>query len=457
MKSKAKKPASSSAMAAVDDPRFQRVHTDPRFMRMRKDQMKVNIDDRFKSMLDARSGFHDAAPVDKYGRMVKPSKKNDLKRFYRLDKAEKQKQQRDEEQEEDTEDAKAADEEDVDDEGITKTEQQDKDVDEGEDEDEDEDDEEEEDDDDDEDLQYVAGHDLARGTGLVESSDEEDDDEDELDPIEKEVEELMKIGPYAEVSAPKGDETRRFAAVNMDWDNIKRLLHRPPPHLPTPPIRHKSPSTLQNAPHMGRRRSRPYQNDLANMDFNAYVASASESEGDEDLQAGNAFGGGSDDDEELEEEDEEASVEDAEGDEKKKKGGKAMSSREKYRALLLSGLGSGGTNPTGADDDDDEAPQGDMEVTFTPGLVSNISKALERKKAEKDKKAKGGETVFETYLRERKEKKKARKKGQVNGKQHRGDDEEEDDEGEGESGNGHGLRDDADSNSDMDSFNAASA
>ncbi|KAJ3080989.1 hypothetical protein HK102_002660 [Quaeritorhiza haematococci] len=97
-----------------------------------------------------------------------------------------------------------------------------KDVEEAEDEDKDEDDDEEEADDD-EDLQHVAGHDLVRGTRLVESSDEENDDEDELVPIEnfKELEEMMKIRPYAEVKAPKGDETRRFAAVNMNWDNIK--------------------------------------------------------------------------------------------------------------------------------------------------------------------------------------------------------------------------------------------
>jgi len=49
----------------------------------------------------------------------------------------------------------------------------------------------------------------------------------------------------------------------------------------------------------------------------------------------------------------------------------------------------------------------DMEITFTPGL-SELGSDLLKKKEQKDKTR--GETVFETYLREKNEKKKERKK-----------------------------------------------
>lgn len=69
--------------------------------------------------------------------------------------------------------------------------------------------------------------------------------------------------------------------------------------------------------------------------------------------------------------------------------------RDKYRALLVSGNGS----------DEEDAEHGDvqdMEVTFNTGL-EDISKHIMEKK---DKKS---ETVWEAYLRKRREKRKARK------------------------------------------------
>ncbi|KAL8473905.1 hypothetical protein ACS0TY_030679 [Phlomoides rotata] len=69
--------------------------------------------------------------------------------------------------------------------------------------------------------------------------------------------------------------------------------------------------------------------------------------------------------------------------------------RDKYRALFESGDGS--------DEDEDEEGQ-DMEVTFSTGL-EDISKRILEKKNKKS------ETVWDAYLRKRKEKKKASKKG----------------------------------------------
>jgi hypothetical protein len=59
--------------------------------------------------------------------------------------------------------------------------------------------------------EFEPGVDYARGEGLVESSDEE---------IEMEIEEEGE-GPWADENIPTGDETHRFAVVNMDWDHVK--------------------------------------------------------------------------------------------------------------------------------------------------------------------------------------------------------------------------------------------
>lgn len=57
-------------------------------------------------------------------------------------------------------------------------------------------------------------YDPMRGKGVIGSSDESSTDEEE-DEEEEEQEEETKV--------PEGEPTRRIAAVNMDWDNIKAV------------------------------------------------------------------------------------------------------------------------------------------------------------------------------------------------------------------------------------------
>ncbi|KAL4342663.1 hypothetical protein S245_035635 [Arachis hypogaea] len=87
---------------------------------------------------------------------------------------------------------------------------------------------------------------------------------------------------------------------------------------------------------------------------------------------------------------------------------KKAKKREKYRALLQAGDGSEG-------DSEEDGPQ-DMEVTFNTGL-EDISKHI------MEKKDKQSETVWEAYLRKRREKKRARK----NKSQYSSDDDSSDD------------------------------
>ncbi|CAO3622636.1 unnamed protein product [Mucor hiemalis] len=73
--------------------------------------------------------------------------------------------------------------------------------------------------------------------------------------------------------------------------------------------------------------------------------------------------------------------------------------REKYRKLL------GGSNKSAYEDKADEDEEGDMEITFTPGLSEAAGAAVKNMGAEPERE----ETSIETYLRKQKEKRKAKK------------------------------------------------
>lgn len=91
--------------------------------------------------------------------------------------------------------------------------------------------------------------------------------------------------------------------------------------------------------------------------------------------------------------DESESDDSEEGDDTEDKSAKRKKKQDAYRALLQSGEGSDGNN-----EDDDQ----DMEVTFNTGLEDLSKRILE-------KKDKQSETVWEAYLRKKREKKKSRK------------------------------------------------
>lgn len=90
--------------------------------------------------------------------------------------------------------------------------------------------------------------------------------------------------------------------------------------------------------------------------------------------------------------DESGSDDSEEGDDTEDKSAKRKKKQDTYRALLQSGEGSDGN------EDDDQ----DMEVTFNTGLEDLSKRILE-------KKDKQSETVWEAYLRKKREKKKSRK------------------------------------------------
>ncbi|WBW71890.1 pre-rRNA processing protein Esf1 [Schizosaccharomyces osmophilus] len=184
----------------VNDPRFQSVHSDPRFSKVRRGNLKVKVDERFKSLKDDKD-FKTSASVDKYGRRINQDKSTkEIERLYDVEdedsSSEKSESGSDEENENENEDEKEADEEE---EGSVESESSD----------EEEDDEEE------------PVFDPARGEGIVGASESEESDEESENEVQPEVTELA--GLESEDRIPRGNETSRIAVVNMDWDNIEAV------------------------------------------------------------------------------------------------------------------------------------------------------------------------------------------------------------------------------------------
>lgn len=104
------------------------------------------------------------------------------------------------------------------------------------------------------------------------------------------------------------------------------------------------------------------EQDIEEMDFNAYLASSDDDDDDDDNEDVDAL-------------------------------------REKYRKLL--------ENSDNAFDGHDHAEEGDMEVTFAPGLTEAAEEAV-NKRLHGDEENKD-ETTLEKYMRKQREKRKAKK------------------------------------------------
>ncbi|KAI9138893.1 hypothetical protein BKA69DRAFT_1089162 [Paraphysoderma sedebokerense] len=213
-KSKSKKDSSKSnphvefemnSIPITTDSRFSHVHNDPRFMRPKKKDTKVKIDKRFREKLETlgQEMSKSGPKVDKYGRPLAQSKEEDLKRFYRMNDSDDDSESdgdiendetvqdrveahQSESASEDDLEVRASDSETDGDESAV-----------------------------DEEVDDEATFDPARGEGLIESS------SDEEEHFDFDAEGSMEEESEDEDNVPIGDETRRFAVVNMDWDNLK--------------------------------------------------------------------------------------------------------------------------------------------------------------------------------------------------------------------------------------------
>ena len=157
-----------------NDPRFAVLQNDPRYRLPSRKQTRIKLDSRFAHVLkDSR--FTQKAQVDRYGRPLSDTAgRKELERFYRLD-----------------------EDRDVDDDDEVERE-----------------------------LKRVEargdeGYDPARQGGFQESSSSEDESSDEEEEDVEEQSHLSEGKEKDEVST--NDVTRRLAAVNMDWDNIRAV------------------------------------------------------------------------------------------------------------------------------------------------------------------------------------------------------------------------------------------
>ncbi|CBQ67586.1 related to ESF1-18S rRNA factor, nucleolar protein involved in pre-rRNA processing [Sporisorium reilianum SRZ2] len=255
------------------DPRFAKVHTDPRFLKPKRDDTKVVVDERFKGLFeDDKSSGKKGKKTDKYGRKIGKgqSDADQMKRFYRLEDVDLAAEEEDSENDAD---GGAVDyargEGDLESSSEEESSDDEKDDDESGDSDSEEDDSEEddvmigpssvldrerrkkaarsarfddEDDDDDDGLgsdigdidldedvdeavyaQLDAQAERAIAEGGIEDDDESDSDADASASRKKGKgkEKARKKPKTSKQKIPRGDDTCRLAAVNLDWDHVR--------------------------------------------------------------------------------------------------------------------------------------------------------------------------------------------------------------------------------------------
>eukprot|EP00743_Colponemidia_sp_Colp-15_P005405 GILK01005810.1.p1 GENE.GILK01005810.1~~GILK01005810.1.p1 ORF type:complete len:778 (-),score=263.36 GILK01005810.1:116-2449(-) len=213
--------------AVISDPRFARVHSDPRFMRVPKKHRKVTIDSRFKSMFED-DNFTSTNIVDKYGRAMKKAPAENLKKYYRLEGEDEEDDRKpavgddvDSEEEEEEEEQiethitpkgkhqKASSESKKTKKMVKRQESSDEEEEEEQQEEEGEGNEEEEEEDED------KGTPSGFVWNEVSSSEEEDEAVEDAD---------LGVDLYqAEDDIPTGEETKRLAVMNCDWDKVKAV------------------------------------------------------------------------------------------------------------------------------------------------------------------------------------------------------------------------------------------
>ncbi|KAI7332350.1 hypothetical protein KC315_g4704, partial [Hortaea werneckii] len=173
------------------DPRFAALANDPRYRLPGKKESRTAVDPRFGRLFTDQE-FRKKASVDRYGRKVKPEAgKKELEKLYRLEKDDhKPKAQGDKK-------AGKAEREVVGSDGDS-----------------------EEEGSEDAEKERVERRDPAREGGFSASESEEENSSEEESDEEADLAEDT-AGQEQTEDIPLGEVTRRIAAVNMDWDNIR--------------------------------------------------------------------------------------------------------------------------------------------------------------------------------------------------------------------------------------------
>lgn len=192
---------------AMDDPRFSKVFSDPRFRAVKRKDLKVALDDRFNKK-DLKKEFtllKSTAKVDKYGRKIGKddgsSVMDNLDKYYKeeTEDAEEEENEGEDDEDDDEDKEEEEDDEEVDAEGSDK--ENDEDSSSGS-----------------EKEEYEDP--LAKARGLVDAEDTSDSESDSSDEDVSELEESVASDVEVTEQIPEQEPTTRIAAVNLDWDHL---------------------------------------------------------------------------------------------------------------------------------------------------------------------------------------------------------------------------------------------
>ncbi|KAJ1647507.1 pre-rRNA-processing protein esf1 [Coemansia erecta] len=195
------------------DSRFAHVQEDPRFMRPKKSQSKVKVDKRFAHMIKDKD-FTESVKIDRYGRRHEDNRAETyLRNTYDFSGSESK--------EESESEVNSSETEDSDSESKHEKKKQD--------ESDSEDSESESDDggssDDDDSVSASATIDRARGRGVDSDESSSDSDHSDISDVDWGKVNGAEDGGFSDVledpdDIPRGEETKRFACVNMDWEHV---------------------------------------------------------------------------------------------------------------------------------------------------------------------------------------------------------------------------------------------
>lgn len=155
----------------MDDKRFTKLFTDPKYRNVPKKQRKVKIDDRFQSLFKDKK-FVSKVSVDKRGRPGNFSTKENFEKFYHMDS---------DESEEEGDDEKKND---------MGTAVKDSSV------------------------------DYARGEAVLSDSSSEEEDSEEEEEVDEDEADFDKWGELDHDAGEIEEATKRLAICNMDWDRV---------------------------------------------------------------------------------------------------------------------------------------------------------------------------------------------------------------------------------------------
>ncbi|KAE9408126.1 hypothetical protein BT96DRAFT_914111 [Gymnopus androsaceus JB14] len=184
----------------MSDPRFARLKSDPRFRRPKKQQSKVVVDDRFKSVFAPtknKKNKSQSGRVDKYGRPVSDTQdQENLRRFYRL------------ENEDESLEAQPSAPDYARGEVLLESS--------------DEEDAQEQDDDSDAGGFVTVGRDASRPIPVANDEAEIDLDENDFDDLDAQAAAYNATNPES-APTPEATRTNRLAIVNLDWDHVRAV------------------------------------------------------------------------------------------------------------------------------------------------------------------------------------------------------------------------------------------